>query len=350
MSTMKFLVLGSRLRTYPRNVVVLDALSREHETTEYDTHGKHVLRVVWDMVQYQPMVDGVVLMQPIHTSLWAVFLVRLLWRKRIIGDMFISLYDTFINDRHLASAHSVKAMYYSMLDQLSLLLCDTVFFDTKQHQAYFEQRYHIGRRRMHVLPVSVDIDRMDSVVPTPIPGARPGVFQVFFGGYFIPLQGIEHIIDAAHILRNHTEIQLTLLGGGQTYREMVSRASTLGLTNIQFLPPVPYDTYLAYLKSADLALGVFGSSDKAQRVVSNKIIEAAALGTPLLTGRSEAVSSYFADADNIFFADMADPTSLAQSLLRAVSHPTRAQIGAKGRQVVEQYFSATHVRKVVREW
>ena len=53
---------------------------------------------------------------------------------------------------------------------------------------------------------------------------------VFFYGTFIPLQGIEHIIDAAALVAREDErIRFVLCGDGQTHAEMRRRARSLAL-------------------------------------------------------------------------------------------------------------------------
>jgi len=342
------LVVGIRLREYPRNVVLLNALTEVFGTTEVSLNNLSQLGLLKVLFSYRNNVDGVMLVQPAQRFAPALLVFRMVSGMTIIGDAFTSIYDTLVNDRALARKWSLKAAYYFVLDMIFVQACDTLIFDTEEHKDFFVNTFRI-KRRCVIVPVSIDMEAMKNITAEPLPTWNESYFRVLFWGYYIPLQGVEYIIRAAVVLKDHPHIRFTLLGGGQTKNEMVELVATMGVKkNIAFLPPVEHEELLRYTKGADLMLGIFGKSEKAGRVIPNKIIESAALGVPIVTGRSTPVERFFEEGENIFFCNMSDPEDLAKVILKAYNTKDLARIGRGGQEVVSRHFSTEHLCHILK--
>src|SRR5438445_13086024 len=96
-------------------------------------------------------------------------------------------------------------------------------------------------------------------------------FLVTFVGTFIPLQGVPYIIEAAHYLEQYADIKFELIGSGQTYREAQRIAHDFKVKNLSFTGPVSTERVPEKLAEADVCLGIFGDTEKAQRVTPNKV-------------------------------------------------------------------------------
>ncbi len=348
MNVMHIFVIGERLRGYPRNDVLLSALSDVHKTTECDMAKYSTWSRIKSLWSARNSYDALLAVQPTKKFVFPLLIIRPFWRGKYIGDAFTSLYDSFVFDRKLAGRWSVKAAYYFLLDWVFTHLCDVLFFDTMEHKEYFDRTFSLRTRPALIVPVAVDLNVMRSVTKKKLPHAEDGKFQVLFCGYFIPLQGVEHIIRAAHILRDHKDIRFTLLGSGQTKQKMEELVDSLSLPSLIFMGRVPYVDLLAYTKGVDLSLGIFGKSDKAKRVVANKVIESAALGVPIVTGRSAPVERFFEEGKNIFFSNMGDPVDLANAILRAYNTAELPRVGSAGQDVVARNFSVEHLRQIFK--
>jgi glycosyltransferase involved in cell wall biosynthesis len=347
MNIMRIMILGRHMRNYPRNILVLDTLRRVHTTHEVDMDTPSLVSVLLLLFRVRHDWDALLLLQPARPFILPALLARFFWKGRIIGDMFTSQYDTIILDRKLAGRYSLKAVFHYLLDVLLVRACDTLWFDTQAHKTYVDKLVGLRGERTCIVPVCVDTARLRDVTPMVLSHVPSGAFSVFFGGYFIPLQGIETIIESARILKGRTDIYFTLLGSGQMRGEMESLVDAHGLTQVTFMPSVPYETYLGYMKGAHLSLGVFGTSHKARRVVSNKIVEGAGLGVPVLTGRSAPVLEVFTEGEDILCVPMGDAPALAQAILHAQQNPNLMRIGQNGKSVVEKHFSLSHLESIV---
>jgi len=347
---MNILVVGRRMRKYPRNRVFLDILGKIHQTKERDVLAGSFWECVGILWEERSSHDAILLMQPVKEFVIPTLLMNPFLKGKIIGDAFTSLYDTFVGDRALAGKWSLKAIYYFSVDWLFVRMCDVLLFDTEEHKKYFERTFGLGERRSIIVPVAVNTDMVDAIKPKKLPHAEEGKFQVFFCGTYIPLQGVEYIIHAAYILRDYPTVRFTLLGNGQTRDQMKLLADQFKLTNLTFMDRAPYDILLAYTKGADLALGVFGGTEKAARVIPNKLLEAMACGTPVVTGKNSAMGRYFKDGKEIYYCDMGDAQSLANAILRAYGDRGNYDaIRTAARTIIEQEFSTLALKQHLRE-
>ena len=79
------------------------------------------------------------------------------------------------------------------------------------------------------------------------------------------------------------ELRLRLVGSGQLESQLAQRPD-----NVEWVRWVEYEQLPEELHRAGCALGIFGDSDKAQRVIPNKAFQALACGTPLVTADTPA--------------------------------------------------------------
>src|SRR5690606_19188770 len=182
-----------------------------------------------------------------------------------------SLYDSWIFDRKLAGAFSLKAAYYWIIEWIALSSADKVLCDTNEHVKYFVRTFGIMEKKFSRALVGTD-----DFVFYPRHKTGGGKFTVHFHGHFIPLQGVEHILKAASILKGKG-VYFRLIGKGQEYRKARSLAQDLKLANVDWIDKVSYSELPEYISKSDVSLGIFGDTGKAGRVIPNKVYEAAAV-------------------------------------------------------------------------
>ena len=344
----KILITGLYDPNYPRNQQVVGVFRKLGEVSEWPFKSRW-----WGGLKLALYLVGsyqykyVVVMQPAHFILPFLSLIKYApGRPRIIVDAFISIYDTNIADRGLAHQNSFKAKFYRWLDSLVEDVADGVFFDTLEHQAYFNLPSDLPQA---IIPVVPDSDLLNSIQPDK-DLLKPDKINVLFYGKYIPLQGVKTIIEAAKLLEGEEGLHFTLIGGGQDYSAVRVLAKELAVKNVTFHSRVPYVDIIAALKASDLALGVFGNSEKMQRVVPNKVIEALVAGTPLITGESKAVERYFKNNEHLFLVPPAHPQALAQKIKEVTADLSRAkQIALAGQVKAKQDFNEKLVEERLSE-
>ncbi|MGE5177857.1 MAG: glycosyltransferase, partial [Bacteroidota bacterium] len=167
-------------------------------------------------------------------------------------------------------------------------------------------------------------------------GADPTPLRAVYVGGFLPLHGVETVVAAASLLearRGPCFARFTLIGDGMTAHRADRDTAALGLRSVRRLPRVPYAEALAALAGADLALGIFGTTDKAGRVVPHKVYQALAIGVPVVTRRSPAVAEFFPSGEPpLALVPAGDPEALAEAIESLALDPGRRDaLGASGR-------------------
>jgi glycosyltransferase involved in cell wall biosynthesis len=90
---------------------------------------------------------------------------------------------------------------------------------------------------------------------------------------------------------------------------------------------------------AGCALGIFGASGKAHRVIPHKTFQALAVGTPLLTGDTPAAREMLVDGRDSLLVERT-PEALANAIVALRDDATLAErIGAGGRATFEREAS-----------
>jgi glycosyltransferase involved in cell wall biosynthesis len=336
-----FAVIQSNALAYPRNQVLLRALRETFGELEIDealSPEENSLALFFHILFHPFKGSRIFFLWP-SNSRWLPMLAAKISGKRVIFDAFTSMYDSLVGDRKTVKPLSVKALYLYLEDYLCCHLADVLVFDTRGHKEYFTKTFKINvSKPCVILPVTVDIDWIDAQPNRPSDQSQKT--EILFYGSFIPLQGIDVILKAVALAKD-LPVHFSIIGHGQTFNEMKALAERLNiLGQTSFIPPVPYSELISYIKSADLCLGIFGQTEKAKRVIPNKVLECAACGKPVVTGQNSEMAEYFQDGESIFFCPMDDPEGLANSIRRALENQSKlAEIGQKGRTVVQANFS-----------
>lgn len=237
-------------------------------------------------------------------------------RAKIIWDAFLSLYDTVVEDRALAAKNSLAARATSAVEKLASAAADIVILDTQAHAAYFRQRYRIPARKLISVWVGAETDLFKPAPFKPAPETG-GPFDVLFYGQFIPLHGVEHIIEAARIT-DGPAIRWTIIGRGQETEKIKALVDRAPVASLNFIDWVEYQKLPEMIAKADVCLGIFGESDKAARVIPNKVFQILAVGRPLVTRDSPAVREIVSpDTPGVWLVEPGSGAAIAQAVKAA---------------------------------
>jgi glycosyltransferase involved in cell wall biosynthesis len=251
----------------------------------------------------------------------------------ILFDPFISLHDTVVLDRRLAPERSLLARSLRAIDRQACRLSTSVLADTPAHADYFATLSGIDRQRFRVLWVGAE---QEVFLPAT---ARPVEGRVLFYGTFIPLHGCATIVRAAKILE-HQAVSFRLIGQGQEIAAVRRLADELAVTNLEILPAVPLADLPREIAQASICLGIFGTSDKAARVVPNKVFQCVAVGRPVITADTPAIRSAFAPGEEVVTVPAGDASSLAAAIGDLLAAPQRREsLAVAGRVRFDREYS-----------
>lgn len=331
---------------YPRHRVLKKALRRAGaEIVEVNDHSLGLARYLKLFTKsLRCHFDLMIVAFPSHTDMPVARVVCSLKRVPLIFDALISGYDTIL-DRQNAHPKSLTAKKTYWIDRMACQLADIILLDSQASIRYFVEAFRLQERKFRRLWVGADDDILR---PCPYPSDNLP-FTVFFTGTFIPLHGIEYIINAAKILEERGEaIRFVIVGSGQTFQKITDMASDLAVSNVQFERPVPYEQLPQLMSQAHLCLGVFGTSAKAGRGVPLKILIALASNRPVLTGDTPAIREVFSHGDNIWLCPVGNATALADSIVELKQCPDlRVKIARQGHELFLREFSIEAIMKDV---
>lgn len=211
-------------------------------------------------------------------------------RKRIAFDWFISAFDTVVEDRRLLDRGNPLAWLLWTGEWLASRAADLVFMDTAAHARRMEGLFRLAPNSLGRVWVGAEPTFFRRSSHT----ASDQNLQVLFYGQFIPLHGIETIIEAARLLRA-APVRWTLIGRGQEAPRIRAMLAADPLPALRWVEWVPYDQLCEWITHADVCLGIFGTSDKAASVIPNKVFQIVASGRPLVTRDSPAIRELLVD-------------------------------------------------------
>ena len=342
---MKICYFGMYDPNYARNRVILRGLKENGiEVVECNSRSKgykKYIELVKKHAKLKGNYDVMFVGLPGQNVMW---LARFITSKKIVLDVFSSHYGGYIVDRKFHSSFSLPAFRYWFLDWLSIMLADEVLLDTNEHIKYFSRLVRIKPSVFTRMFVGSD----DKVFYPRAKKHHEAKFIVYFHGTYIPLQGIEYIIEAANLLREEKDIEFRLIGKGQTFEKVKAQSEILKINNLKFIEPVKYQELPEYMAQANIVLGIFGKTKKAGYVIPNKVFEALAMKKAVITRKSKAIDELLTDGENVKLVNPADPKDLADKILELKHHRgQREKIAENGYQLFKDKLTPKKLVKKI---
>jgi glycosyltransferase involved in cell wall biosynthesis len=178
-------------------------------------------------------------------------------------------------------------------------------------------------------------------------GLAPDQPVLFSIGRMVYKKGFNILLDAMpRVLARHPKAVLVLAGYGDLFQDLKAQATRLGITGSVIMPgAVPHDEVPVYFEMADAA--VFPSvHDQRGNVdgLPNVLLEAMALGKPIVASRIAGIPQVIADGDNGLLVPEGDGPALAAAINRLLDYPQQAtQFGKAARARVERELRWSHV-------
>jgi glycosyltransferase involved in cell wall biosynthesis len=223
----------------------------------------------------------------------------------IYWDAFISLYEIVVVDRKLVGSSSVLAKTIYAWEALACKAADRILVENSEQASYLSSLYRLSQGKVDWAFIGVETE----VFPprgTEDDGRKEDeeTLVVYFG-QFIPLHGVQVILDAVRLTRKEP-IRWVLIGKGQD-QGLVEQAAQEQHNQLTWIPWIPYRELIGWIHKSDICIGIVGDTEKAARVIPNKIFQILACGLPLITRDSPAVR------------DLLDPSREGVALISAGS-------------------------------
>jgi glycosyltransferase involved in cell wall biosynthesis len=244
-------------------------------------------------------------------------------RATLVLDHLVALGDT-VRDRGLARRGLGGAL--DLVDRAALRAADVVLVDTEEHALALAAA---DRSKAVVVPVGAPSSWFEARPSEP---SVADELTVVFFGLFTPLQGAPVIASA---LRSIPDVPLrcTMIGTGQdleTARQIIGdddRVSWTDWVDADHLPDV--------VARHDVCLGIFGDTEKARRVVPNKVYQGAAAGCALVTSDTPPQRRLL--RDRAVLVPPGDARALGDALAKLAADPElRTRLQGDARRLADE--------------
>jgi glycosyltransferase involved in cell wall biosynthesis len=276
------------------------------------------------------------------------FFKNFLKRDRLINDFFISNYDTYVYDRKKITNKNPRAWWKYFQDWFNFKFSEYLISDTMAHFKYWETLFGKFTGKHLVLPVLADTSiyyPLDKKIENE-------KIRILFYGSFIPLHGIDVILNAFSIMeKNNISFEVNIIGKGQMYSQMKELYSSLNLTQVSMNGEVINENQLSnMIREHDIVLGIFGESEKAKSVIPNKVYQSTACKKCTVTMKSDVLKEFYNEEDLITCNN--NPESLANALIDLINDKTKIEIISQNayNQFNKIYLEAqTNFSKYIKE-
>ncbi len=167
-----------------------------------------------------------------------------------------------------------------------------------------------------------------------------GKFVALYAGIHGIAQGLETVLEAAHILRGRDDIVFLFVGEGPKKVELLQRKETMGLPNVLFLPEVPTLEMPGYLSMAGCAIVPLRDEALFRGALPSKMFEAWSCGRPVVLSVAGEAAGLLTKAGGGIVVTPEHPREMADAILHlAENRQDATQMGQSGAAFVRSYYS-----------
>lgn len=232
----------------------------------------------------------------------------------VVFDPMISYWDKKVLEQGKWRAEEGRAKRLLAWETKLFNGVDRLLCDTSCHADFFHAHMGVPREKLRVLFTGTDetvFKPADRPEDDP-PHDPKAPLRILYHGAYLPLHGTEYIVEAARRTQN-LNIHWDFLGWGAYKAATEEKAK--GISNITFLERVPYVEVPRVIRTADIVLGVFGTTEKASRVIGNKVYEAMACCRPVINEFCTGYPPEAKDCPAIAFIPPGDPQALVDAVV-----------------------------------
>jgi glycosyltransferase involved in cell wall biosynthesis len=202
----------------------------------------------------------------------------------------------------------------------------------------------IPAEKITIVENAVDTDFFD---PTNVKSDARGALGMngrdFLAGYIGTVgmaHGIETIVQAASLCREHEHLKFLIMGEGAERGRIQELVNTNGLNNVIIRDFIPRDLMPAYLASLDAFLVHLRPDPIFRTVIPSKIFEAMAMEVPIIHAVEGESACLVEDAGAGICIPSGDAEKLAEEVVGLSAQKDRLlQMGKRGREVAKQKYS-----------
>lgn len=333
----KVLFLSGREANYPRNQLIINSLKSFSKTEVISSQRKDISSGSYTRIILQSAkCIFVSILKLLFNTYQLIFIgffgqlivlpISIMTKTPLVLDFFVSAYDTLVFDRQKIRKTSIIAKLLYKMEKLGCKRAALIYVDTQSHRDYFCDLFFIPKEKIEVLPVGCDEDIFQPI------DVIENLNLVLYYSTYMPLHGVDIVIQAAKLLENISPIQFKLIGRGMGLNRSMELARHLNVQNVTFSPPVRLLQLPKEIATATICLGGhFGDTAKARRVIAGKTYQILAMKKPVIVSDCEANRELLIHTKDAWFCGLSDPKSLAEGIKTLhENHALRNQIAENG--------------------
>lgn len=274
-----------------------------------------------------------------------------LFNKKLVVEMYLLMYDTHVEDKKEYKPNSGQAKWIAERDKLALTEPDYIITTAKYQLVHWERQLNINvdKNKVFIAPIF-----SNNAFKSRRKFMHDGKLKICWWGNFIPLHGLDNILQALIILiEKQVQFTCTLFGvDNPSFEVYKNKIYSYKLENhVTLRKDLTFSNYslpLYLIDHCDLAMGIFGNTKKAYNAVPNKLIDALSMGIPTLTMKSLALEEFF-NVETDFWTCDPSPESIAAAIYTIANHTAPQIDWEQTRQKVLSTFNVTQYQKVVSQ-
>jgi glycosyltransferase involved in cell wall biosynthesis len=284
-----------------------------------------------------------------------ILLMASLFKKKLIAEPYISLYDTIVRDKKEASESSRICRILKRRDRRVLTEPDYIIHISNYEIGYWEKILNItvNRDKVFIAPLFNEANQASEVLKRSF--MQDGILRICWWGGAFPLHGLDNILQAMRLLKKKDIIFTCNLFGAENkffyiYDKLIRSDRQLNQF-ISIRKDLKFSDHSlpGYLvNNCDLALGIFGNTEKALAGTPNKVVEALSMRIPTLTMNSPLIEEFF-DSDVDLWTCDPSPEAIAEAITAIVNGRAYPVNWEQTRQKVLTTFSLECYRQVVKK-
>lgn len=206
-----------------------------------------------------------------------------------------------------------------------------------------------------MIPNGCDLDLFnDGPRPWRPDGVEPSDLMAIFTGAHGMANGLDAVLNAAHLLKKHgrTDIKLVLIGDGKLKPELQRRAETEALDNVIFCNFIPKTKLTGLMASADVGMQILANVPAFYYGTSpNKFFDYLSAGLPVLNNYPGWLADLIQEHQCGYAITPNDPEEFANALIRAADNPEeRLRLGINARTLAEKQFDRNFLADIFVDW
>ena len=332
---MKLIFLTIAEPGYSRSWVYYEVLRRSGYEVEFIKIPAKKLITSLRLLQDNESRENIyIVMSPSH---YLTILVRIFLGKKIILDAGWSLFESSVLSRNQYGIFGFKLIKFYLIDWLSAHFATLVLVESIKQKDFYSKLFLVRPRKIHCIYTGVDEFQFNANSITIVP---PVYFEkskvVLFRGKYTTEAGIEVLAKCTQLLEKFP-ITFWIFSPGLPEEFIFSRNTYVNREYLQNMS----DIFKIY-DQCTIALGQLSAHSRLKRTIPHKAFEAAYMGTPYVTARSDGIGEVFREDYEMACFEPGNALDLANTIVDLVNDKQRlARLSRNIRKKYDSSFSSS---------